>query len=87
VTLHGPAGAEARTPTFAVTVDGWTPDQVAGSLASGGINVWAGHYYAVEPMRAYGLLDQGGAVRIGFVHHHGPDDVDRVVEALARLAR
>jgi cysteine desulfurase family protein (TIGR01976 family) len=87
VTLHGPAGAEARTPTFAVTVDGWTPDQVAGSLASVGINVWAGHYYAVEPMRAYGLLDQGGAVRIGFVHHHGPDDVDRVVEALARLAR
>jgi cysteine desulfurase family protein (TIGR01976 family) len=87
VTLHGPAGAEARTPTFAVTVDGWEPTAVADALAAVGINVWAGHYYAVEPMRAYGLLDRGGAVRIGFVHHHGPDDVDRVVEALARLAR
>jgi cysteine desulfurase family protein (TIGR01976 family) len=87
VTLHGPPGAEARTPTFAVTVDGWEPTQVASTLASVGINVWAGHYYAVEPMRAYGLLERGGAVRIGFVHHHGPDDVDRVVEALARLAR
>jgi cysteine desulfurase family protein (TIGR01976 family) len=87
VTLHGPSGAEARTPTFAVTVDGWTPSAVADALASVGINVWAGHYYAIEPMRAMGLLDAGGAVRIGFVHHHGPDDVDRVVEALADLAR
>jgi cysteine desulfurase family protein (TIGR01976 family) len=87
VHLHGPAGAEARTPTFAVTVDGWAPDAVAEALAGRGIHVWAGHYYAIEPMRAYGLLDRGGAVRIGFVHHHGPDDVDRVVEALAGLAR
>jgi cysteine desulfurase family protein (TIGR01976 family) len=87
VHLHGPAGAEARTPTFAVTVDGWNPDAVAEALAGEGINVWTGHYYAIEPMRAYGLLERGGAVRVGFVHHHGPDDVDRVVEALARLAR
>jgi cysteine desulfurase family protein (TIGR01976 family) len=87
VTLHGPAGSEARTPTFAVTVDGWDPAAVAEALAAVGINVWAGHYYAIEPMRALGLLDRGGAVRIGFVHHHGPDEVDRVVEELARLAR
>jgi selenocysteine lyase/cysteine desulfurase len=87
VTLHGPAGTEARTPTFAVTVEGWEPTAVADALAVVGINVWAGHYYAIEPMRACGLLDRGGAVRIGFVHHHGPDDVDRVVESLARLAR
>jgi cysteine desulfurase family protein (TIGR01976 family) len=87
VTLHGPAGSEARTPTFAVTVDGWEPTAVAEALAAVGINVWAGHYYAIEPMRALGLLDRGGAVRIGFVHHHGPDEIDRVVEELARLAR
>jgi cysteine desulfurase family protein (TIGR01976 family) len=87
VRLHGPAGPEARTPTFAVSVEGRTPAEVAASLASVGINVWSGHYYAIEPMRAIGLLDVGGAVRIGFVHHHGPDDVDRVVVALAGLAR
>jgi selenocysteine lyase/cysteine desulfurase len=50
-----------------------------------GIFVWAGHYYAVEPMNALGLMADGGAVRIGFVHYHGPDDVDRVLEALAGL--
>ncbi|MFP4634383.1 MAG: cysteine desulfurase-like protein [Nitriliruptoraceae bacterium] len=87
VRLHGPAEARERTPTFAVTVEGLTPIAVAETLAARGINVWAGHYYAIEPMRALGLLDSGGAVRIGFVHYHGADDVDRVLEALADLAR
>jgi selenocysteine lyase/cysteine desulfurase len=60
VTLHGPAEADGRTPTFALTVDGWTPQAVAETLGAEGINVWAGHYYALEPMRALGLLDAGG---------------------------
>jgi cysteine desulfurase family protein (TIGR01976 family) len=85
VTLHGPAEAEGRTPTFALTVDGWTSQAVAETLGAEGINVWAGHYYAVEPMRALGLLDHGGAVRVGFVHYHGADEVDRVLEALGEL--
>lgn len=86
VRLHGPVSVDGRSPTFAVTVDGLSPDAAAAALAARGINVWAGHYYAIEPMQALGLLDRGGAVRIGFVHYHGPDDVDRVLEALADLA-
>ena len=86
VTLHGPSTAVDRTPTFAVTVDGLPPQAVAQRLASEGINVWAGHYYALEPMRALGLLEHGGAVRIGFVHYHGPDDVDRVLAELDAAA-
>ena len=86
VTLHGPSTAVDRTPTFAVTVDGQPPQEVAGRLATQGINVWAGHYYALEPMRALGLLERGGAVRIGFVHYHGTDDVDRVLAELDATA-
>ncbi|MBW3606520.1 MAG: cysteine desulfurase-like protein, partial [Actinobacteria bacterium] len=85
VRLHGVAQAEGRTPTFAVTVVGYPPVDVARQLADDGIYVWAGHYYAIEPLRRLGLLDRGGAVRIGFVHYHGPDDVDRVLAALDRL--
>jgi cysteine desulfurase family protein (TIGR01976 family) len=85
VRLHGPPDDDGRTPTFAVTVDGHTPVDVTKRLAAEGIFTWAGHYYAVEPMRALGLLDAGGAVRIGFVHYHGDDDVDRVLQALDRL--
>jgi cysteine desulfurase family protein (TIGR01976 family) len=86
VTLHGPATVDGRTPTFAVTVEDRTPDDVSRRLAADGIATYAGHYYAVEPMRRLGLLDSGGAVRIGFVHYHGTDDVDRVLAALADAA-
>jgi cysteine desulfurase family protein (TIGR01976 family) len=85
VALHGPDGVDGRTPTFAVTVAGRRPDEVAAALAADGIAAWAGHYYAIEPMRRLGLLGTGGAVRIGFVHYHGPDDVDRVLAALRAL--
>ena len=81
-TLHGPATATGRTPTFAVTHADVAPAEVAAGMAAAGVWCWAGHYYAIEPMRALGLLDAGGAVRIGFVHYHGPDDVDRVLAAL-----
>ena len=86
VCLHGVDGPDGRTPTFAVTVDGHAPQAVAEQMAGEGIYVWAGHYYAIEPMRRLGLLDDGGAVRIGFVHYHGPADVDRVLDVLDRLA-
>ena len=85
VRLHGVDGVDGRTPTFAVTVAGHTPDAVARRLAADGVYVWAGHYYAIEPMRRLGLLDDGGAVRVGFVHYHGPADVDRVLDALDGL--
>lgn len=85
VRLHGPRDPLRRTPTFAVTLDGRDPAAAAEQLAARGVHVWPGHYYAVEPMRALGLLDRGGAVRVGFAHYHGPADVDRVLEALAEL--
>ena len=55
-------------------------------LADRGIYVWDGHYYAIELYDRLGLLDTGGAVRIGFCHYHSADEVDRVLEALADLA-
>lgn len=85
ITLYGIAGIEDRTPTFAVTVAGHSPRMVAEHLAEAGIYVWDGHYYALEPMAQLGLLEQGGAVRIGFVHTTTRGEVDRLLEALAAL--
>jgi cysteine desulfurase family protein (TIGR01976 family) len=82
VTLYGIPGSEGRTPTFAVNVAGFHPDDVAGRLAAAGLSVWSGHYYAIEPMKQLGLLGTGGAVRIGFVHTTTVDEVDRLLEAL-----
>lgn len=85
VTLHGLPSPEGRTPTFAVTVTGLTPDEVAGRLVAKGLLVWAGHYYALEPMAQLGLLDRGGAVRIGFVPTTTVGEVERLREALASI--
>ena len=74
-----------RTPTFAVRVADQDPAKTAAELARRGIYVWDGHYYAITVMERLGLLDSGGAVRIGFCHYHDDGDVDRVLEALADL--
>ena len=76
---------DERTPTFAVRVGDQDPSKTAAELARRGIYVWDGHYYAITVMERLGLLDSGGAVRIGFCHYHSADDVDRVLEALADL--
>jgi cysteine desulfurase family protein (TIGR01976 family) len=77
---------EHRTPTFAVSLDGYTAEQVATRLGEKGIFVWHGHYYAVAVMERLGLLDQGGLVRIGFVHYNTPGEVDGVMAALTQIA-
>jgi len=78
---------EYRTPTFAVSLEGYTPEQVATRLGEQGIFVWDGHYYAIAVMERLGLLDKGGLVRIGFVHYNTIDEVDRVLKALNDLPR
>jgi cysteine desulfurase family protein (TIGR01976 family) len=87
VTLYGIRTPEGRTPTFCFNVGGRAPREVAELLAEQDIYVWDGNYYALEPMRALGLDDGGGAVRAGFLHYTTQDEVDRLLEALAELAR
>jgi cysteine desulfurase family protein (TIGR01976 family) len=83
-TLYGIHAVEGRTPTFCFNVEGRRPREVAEALGECGIYVWDGNYYALEPMRALGLED-GGAVRAGFLHYTTEDEVDRLLEALAAL--
>jgi cysteine desulfurase family protein (TIGR01976 family) len=78
---------DERAPTFAVSLQGYTPAQVARRLGEQGIFVWNGHYYALAVMERLGLLESGGLVRIGFVHYNTEDEVDRVLAALHDLAR
>jgi selenocysteine lyase/cysteine desulfurase len=85
VRLYGIRTPEGRTPTFCFNVDSRPPREVAELLAERGLYVWDGDYYALEPMRALGLADSGGAVRAGFLHYTTEDEVDRLLEALADL--
>ena len=84
VRLYGLPTMEGRVPTFCFNVDGRTAQEVAEELGRRNLAVWWGDYYAVETMKRLGLED-GGAVRAGIVHYNSPDEVDRLLEALASL--
>ena len=76
---------DCRVPTVSFTMQGKSPRAIAEYLAAHAIYVWDGNYYALEPMRALRLED-GGAVRAGFLHYTTEDEVDRLLKALADLA-
>jgi cysteine desulfurase family protein (TIGR01976 family) len=82
--LHGLPTMDGRVPTFAFTVDGLAAAEVASRLGERGFAVWHGNYYALEIMKRLGL-DDGGAVRVGLVHYNTLEEVDRLLEELARL--
>lgn len=87
--LHGladPARVDERVPTFSFTLPGHAPRDIAAHLASRAINVWDGDFYAWEAVRALGLADAGGLVRIGLVHYNTLEEVDRLVDALHELS-
>jgi cysteine desulfurase family protein (TIGR01976 family) len=86
IRVHGiPHSGSGRVSTFALSIEGIRSEEVASQLARQGIYVWAGHYYAVNAIDRLGASDGGGLVRIGFVHYNTIEEVDRVLEALARL--
>jgi len=84
--LYGPPRAEGRVPTFAFTMEGHAPAVVATGLGAQGIHAWAGHFYAVEPIRRLGLDSAGGLVRVGLCHYNTIAEVDRLIAVLRSLA-
>jgi cysteine desulfurase family protein (TIGR01976 family) len=88
LTVHGladPARAAERTPTFAVTLAGWTPRALAEALAARAIYAWDGDFYATTLVEDLGLARTGGVVRLGLVHYTTAEEVDRLVETLGEL--
>jgi len=86
VTVYGPQGLAGRTPTAAFRVDGVAPADVARTLATERIAVWDGHNYAIEVVDSLGLAEQGGVVRAGLARYTDPDDVQRLLAVVERLA-
>ena len=76
---------EERVPTFAFTLEGWHPRQVAERLAQEGIYVWDGNYYAINVTERLGLEESGGMVRVGPVHYNTLEEVERLGDALRNI--
>ena len=89
VRLYGiddPERLRERTPTFAVRVGDQHRSTPAASWPSAASSPGTGTTTRSR-CSTLGLLEPGGAVRIGFCHYHGLEEVDRVLEGLAELPR
>jgi cysteine desulfurase family protein (TIGR01976 family) len=88
VTIHGitDRGAFAtRVPTVSVSIDGLRPRAAAEALGRLGIYAWDGDFYATSLIERLGKAEIGGVLRLGLVHYNTADEVDRTLDALARL--
>jgi cysteine desulfurase family protein (TIGR01976 family) len=74
-----------RVPTFACTMEGYSPRELAEFLASQGIFAWDGNYYALGVMERLGLEAKGGALRLGMAHYNTLIEIDRVLECLEQV--
>jgi selenocysteine lyase/cysteine desulfurase len=86
VRVYGAPASAPRTPTVAFTVGDRPADSVADALAEEAVFVSTGDFYATTVVKRYGLGPQGGLVRAGCAAYTTADEVQRLVEGVARLA-
>ena len=84
LTLH--SRADRRTPTFYFTVDGSRMPELAAHLATLDVLAPAGHFYAIEAMRALGLATDPG-LRVGLAGYTSDEDVDRLLDGIRSFLR
>ena len=86
VRLYGPAPDVPRTPTVAFTVDGVASTEVSRRLASRGLFLSHGDFYAATVVERFGL-DEEGFVRAGCACYTTEDEVDRLIEGVAEIVK
>ena len=86
VRLYGPEAAHPRTPTVAFTVAGRSSTDIATALGRDGVFVSNGDFYASTVVERLGLVGDG-LLRAGCACYTTAEEVDRLVEGVARLAR
>ena len=73
---------DRRVSTVSFTHDSIVPDTIAEALAQRNIFVWSGHNYALEVVKALGILESGSTVRVGAVHYNSGEEIDSLLNAL-----
>ncbi len=86
VTRHGPPPGRPRTPTVSFTVQGITPEAAARQLATHGVFVSHGDYYASTVVERLGLQPDG-MIRAGCSCYTDDAEIERLLVGVAGLAR
>lgn len=86
VRLYGPSPELPRTPTIAFTVDGVTSTDVSRRLASRGLFLSHGDFYAATVVERIGLGEEG-LVRAGCACYTTTDEIERLIEGVAQIVK
>ncbi|MGH7656593.1 MAG: aminotransferase class V-fold PLP-dependent enzyme, partial [Gemmatimonadales bacterium] len=85
ITCHGPKPGTPRTPTVAFTAETVSASELARGLASRGVFVANGDFYAQTVIERLGAGPEG-VVRAGCACYTTPEDVGRLVEGVREVS-
>lgn len=82
VRVYGPLPSQPRTPTLSFVVEGMNCDDVSRALATKGLFVSSGDFYAATVCQRY---EVESLVRVGCACYTSEDEVRRLLDAVAAL--
>ena len=74
-----------RVATFGLLSDHASPQELAKRLGDSGYYTWNGNFYALNLVRALGLDEGEGMLRIGFAHYNTTDEVAGLLDLMGQL--
>jgi cysteine desulfurase family protein (TIGR01976 family) len=86
IKVYGPPKGTPRTSTVSFTLKGKSPKEVAEHLASKGIFVWDGDFFASKLIFVFGLRDTGGLIRIGLAPYNTKEEIERAILAIIEIS-
>ncbi|HSE17474.1 MAG TPA: cysteine desulfurase-like protein [Pyrinomonadaceae bacterium] len=84
VTLYGPPPDSPRTPTLAFTIEGCTSTDAARHLASKGLFLSHGDFYAYTVAERFGLQPEG-FIRAGCAVYTTEEEIDRLIDGVHEI--
>lgn len=85
VRVYGPAPDQPRTPTVSFTVNGVASTDVARRLATRGLFLSHGDFYAATVTERLGLGEEG-LVRAGCACYTTAEEIERLIESVSEIA-
>jgi cysteine desulfurase family protein (TIGR01976 family) len=73
---------DIRVPTIAFTVNGTSSDTIPPQVDAHHIGIRYGDFYAKRLIKALGLAEQEGVVRVSMVHYNTLEECDRLIKVL-----
>jgi cysteine desulfurase family protein (TIGR01976 family) len=87
VEVWGPDfSSRSRAPTVSITLNKASAAEAAAALASRGICVWDGHFYAARALQILNLTERGGLLRTGVSMYTPREDLQRLIAGIEALA-